>query len=115
MMKLDQRMLALFVIMMAVFILLAARSEINARDIRQNSELIEKARLDSAYKSCLGGIVILKKFNTAQQALADQERDSIKEDPDDSLGLNGRRQDRIDIYETSLVPLPDCKQLKPVR
>lgn len=109
----SRRLLVLFVMMLVIFFLLAVRSEINAREIRQNTERVEDARQEAVYEACLTSITVLKKFNRTQQALAALEGASIKADPKNRLGLNAIREARVQVYRTSLTPIPECEKEKP--
>lgn len=106
----SRRLLVLFVLMLVIFFLLAARSEINAREIKQNTERVEDARQEAVYEACVTSITVLKKFNRTQQALAALERASVKADPKNRLGLNAIRKSRIQVYRTSLTPIPKCEE-----
>ncbi len=106
-------MLVLFVTMILIFFLLAVRSEINAHEIRQNGDRIERTRQGAVYQSCLDSVGVLTRFNNAQQSLADLERVAIGADRADALKFNTVRQKRIRVYEESLIPLPECEPKKP--
>ena len=107
------KLAVIFVFVVAVFVLLAVRSEIQASDIRENSRLIEQARATQRYESCIGGAVVLTKFNVLQQQLANLDRQAIAGDPTDESRLNHIRERRARVYENALLPIPDCEVLKP--
>jgi hypothetical protein len=82
--------LVLFLFVVAVFLLLGWRTEVNQREIQL-----------AQWNSCTNGVRIITIFNRQQQDLADIER-TQKLDP--TLA-----QRRIEIYErTQFQPLPSC-------
>lgn len=88
-----QRLRVLFAIVLAIFALLAWRTESQQRDVSENATKITA----NARATCLGGLVILRQFNATQAALIDIER-TIQPNPKLARA-------RIKVYEKSILPV----------
>jgi hypothetical protein len=85
------------VLMVAFFLLLAWRSEVNSSRISRNTDLV----IEQRYQSCLNGVRIIEKFNAQQRALAEIERRNTR----DPLA-----KERVRAYEAGIQPVRPCER-----
>lgn len=93
--------LALFLVVLAAFMVLAIRVEINSNRIS-----------DAALQSCQNGRKILEGFNQQQDALANVERELLQNQAASPAGRQAAAG-RIKAYEAGKIePLPVCSDRK---
>lgn len=94
--------LIVFCIVVAAFLIVSIRTEIQQEQINSNT----KAIIDANYRGCLGGVAILDRYNKQMEELARIEEKYQTAD----LKL---RDERVKAYLGGrVVPLPQCQAPK---
>lgn len=106
-----QQVIAIAIFVLFCFIVLAWRTELatNRLDSQQREIVTNSQRIsDAQYASCMGGVEILRRFNSEQDALAKIERNLAADPGVSEAGIEAATA-RVAAYEAARVlPLPTC-------
>lgn len=81
----------------------------NAEGIESNTDRFVDGQTADALATCQLNHEVVLKYNKYQEELARIERVLIELDPPEYRRLH---KERITLYETGILPLPDCRKLK---
>lgn len=100
----------MFIFVTAVFILLAWRSEVNDRNIQNNSDAIAESEADRRYQGCLNGQRFVVKYNRLLLKIAKSEDRLVTASTTDEIRLI--RAQRAQMYRDATWPEITCTPLE---